>query len=64
MGAKQVDILDIREREQCEENIHVLRSVLECFDRWGSTTALAVLADTSAMELCGYVQKSQLTGRD
>ena len=65
MGAKQVDILDIREREQCEEQYvqACLEACTGVFLTGGDQLRLcAVLADTPAMETVRQrVQKSQLT---
>jgi cyanophycinase len=65
MGAKQVDLLDIREREQCEEH-YIQASLQACtgvFLTGGDQLRLcAVLADTPLMETVRLrVQKSQLT---
>ena len=65
MGAKQVDILDIRERKQCEEQYvqACLEACTGVFLTGGDQLRLcAVLADTPAMETVRLrVQKSQLT---
>ena len=65
MGAKKVEILDIRERQQCEES-YVLASLAACtgvFLTGGDQLRLcAVLADTPAMEIIRpRVQRGQLT---
>lgn len=65
MGAKQVDILDIRERTQCEE-AHIQECLEVCtgvFLTGGDQLRLcAVLADTPAMETIRLrVQRNQLT---
>jgi len=65
MGAKQVDILDIRERQQCEEAYiqECLEACTGVFLTGGDQLRLcAVLADTPAMETIRLrVQRNQLT---